>query len=84
MNREPIGSLLFAQCSIYGVDRFLPLSQNEITSQEDCTMKKIITAIVIALSLSACGTLREFNKPEVGADGSREFRATAAFARCGC
>ena len=45
-------------------------------------MKKIIAAIVIALSLSACGTLREFNKPEVGADGSREFRATAAIGRC--
>mgnify|MGYP001759909518 FL=1 len=47
-------------------------------------MKKIITAIVIALSLSACGTLREFNKPEVGADGSREFRATAAIGCCRC
>lgn len=47
-------------------------------------MKKIIAVIVIAMSLSACGTLREFNKPEVGADGSREFRATAAIGRCGC
>jgi len=47
-------------------------------------MKKIIAAIVIALSLSACGTLREFNKPEAGADGSREFRATAAIGRCRC
>lgn len=47
-------------------------------------MNKIIAAIVIALSLSACGTLREFNKPEVSADGKREFRATAAIARCGC
>lgn len=51
---------------------------------EDRTMKRIIFVIVIALSLSACGTLREFNKPEVGADGSREFRATAAIGRCGC
>ncbi|UYL22517.1 hypothetical protein CUB19_gp29c [Stenotrophomonas phage CUB19] len=55
-----------------------------ITNQEDYTMKKIIAAIVIALSLSACGTLREFNKPEVGAEGSREFRATAAIGRCRC
>lgn len=47
-------------------------------------MKKIIASIVIALSLSACGTLRELNKPEVGTDGSREFRATAAIGRCRC
>jgi len=79
-----LAPFLFAQRSIYYVDRFLFFRQYEITNQEDYTMKKIIAAIVIAMSLSACGTLREFNKPEVGADGSREFRATAAFARCGC
>lgn len=75
---------LFAQCSIYDVDIFLSFLQYELTNQEDYIMKKIIAAIVIALSLSACGTLREFNKPEVGADGSREFRATAAIGRCRC
>lgn len=79
-----LAPFLFAQCSIYGVDRFLSFRQYEITNQEDCPMKKIIAAIVIALSLSACGTLREFNRPEVGADGSREFRATAAIGRCRC
>lgn len=47
-------------------------------------MKKIIAAIVIALSLTSCASIREFNKPEVGADGSREFRATAAMGRCRC
>jgi len=60
------------------------MRQYGFTNQEDYTMKKIIAAIVIALSLSACGTLREFNKPEVGADGSHEFRATAAIGRCRC
>jgi len=69
---------------MYGVDRFLSFRHYELTNQEDCTMKKIIASIVIALSLSACGTLRELNKPEVGTDGSREFRATAAIGRCRC
>lgn len=79
-----LAPFLLAQCSIYGVDIFLSLLQYELTNQEHYTMKKIIAAIVIALSLSACGTLREFNKPEVGADGSREFRATAAIGRYRC
>lgn len=79
-----LAPFLLVQCSIYSIDRFLAMSQYGLTNQEDCTMKKIIAAIVITLSLSACGTLREFNKPEVGADGSREFRATAAIGRCRC
>ncbi len=79
-----LAPFLLVQCSIYDVDRFLSFCQYEITNKEDYTMKKIIASIVIALSLSACGTLRELNKPEVSADGSREFRATAAIGRCRC
>lgn len=79
-----LAPFLFAQCSICGVDRILSFRHYELTNQEDYTVKKIIAAIAITLSLSACGTLREFNKPEVGADGSREFRATAAIGRCRC
>jgi uncharacterized protein YceK len=60
------------------------MQQYGLTKQEKHIMKKIVAAIIISLSLSACGTLREFNKPEVGADGSREFRATAAIGRCRC
>lgn len=44
-------------------------------------MKKIIATILITLSMTSCASMREFNKPEIGADGSREFRATAAYAR---
>lgn len=47
-------------------------------------MKKIIAAIIITLSLTSCASMREFNKPEVGADGSREFRVTSAIGRCRC
>lgn len=46
-------------------------------------MKKIIIAITICLSLASCASMKEFNKPAVDADGSREFRATAAYARSG-
>ncbi len=79
-----LAPFLLAQCSIYGVDRFLSSLQYDLTKQEDYTMKKTIAAIVISLSLSACATLPDFNKPEVGADGSREFRATNAIGRCRC
>jgi uncharacterized protein YceK len=44
-------------------------------------VKKIIIAIAICLSLSSCASMKEFNKPTVDADGKREFRATAAYAR---
>ncbi len=79
-----LAPFLLVQRSIYGVDRFLSIAQYGITNQEDYTMKKIIAAIVIALSMTSCASIREFNKPEVGADGSREFRATAAIGRCRC
>ncbi len=79
-----LAPFLLVQRSIYDVDRFLSFRHYELTNQEDCTMKKIIAAIVIAISVSACATLPDFNKPEVGADGSREFRATNAIGRCRC
>ena len=47
-------------------------------------MKKIIIAIAICISLASCASMREFNKPEVGADGSREFRVSSAIGRCRC
>jgi len=46
-------------------------------------MKKIIATILITLSLTSCASIREFNKPTVDAEGNREFRATAAYARSG-
>ena len=46
-------------------------------------MKKIIVAIAICLCLASCASMKEFNKPTVDADGNREFRATAAYARSG-
>ncbi len=79
-----LAPFLLEQCSIYGIDRFMSMMQYGFTNQEVYTMKKIIAAIVISLSLSACATLRDFSKPEVGADGSREFRATNAIGRCRC
>lgn len=46
-------------------------------------MKNIIAAIAICISLCSCASMKEFNKPTVDADGNREFRATAAYARGG-
>lgn len=58
--------------------------QSNPTNQEECHVKKIIAAILIALSLTSCASMREFNKPEVSADGSREFRVSSAIGRCRC
>ena len=46
-------------------------------------MKKVIAAVIIALSLTSCASMREFNKPTVDAEGNREFRVTAVYARGG-
>ena len=46
-------------------------------------MKKLIATILISISLTSCASIREFNKPTVDAEGNREFRATAAYARSG-